>query len=73
MKAYCVKCKAETDMTGAAESDLKNGRKAIKGKCSKCGTGMFKMLGKTETATPRQDASKPTIPKPRRGPLGVRV
>lgn len=25
---------------------LKNGRKAIKGKCPACGTGMFKILGK---------------------------
>ena len=32
MKAYCVKCKAETDMADAVESVLKNGRKAIKGK-----------------------------------------
>jgi ssDNA-binding Zn-finger/Zn-ribbon topoisomerase 1 len=43
-EAYCVKCKAKTAMAGAAESVLKNGRKAIKGKCPKCGTGMFKMI-----------------------------
>jgi len=25
---------------------MKNGRKAMKGKCLDCGTGMFKILGK---------------------------
>jgi len=25
---------------------MKNGRKALKGKCSVCGTGMYKILGK---------------------------
>jgi len=67
MKAYCVKCKAETDMADAVESVLKNGRKAIKGKCPKCGTGMFKMMTKTEAA--------PTtaLKRKKSGPLRVRV
>lgn len=70
MKAYCVKCKTKTDMAGAVESVLENGRKVSKGKCAKCGTGMFKMLAtKKETATAVTVASDP---KPRRGPLGVR-
>jgi uncharacterized protein (DUF983 family) len=25
---------------------MKNGRKAMKGKCPSCGTGMFRILGK---------------------------
>lgn len=42
---YCVKCKATKTMTAAAEVTMKNGRKAMKGKCQTCGTGMYKILG----------------------------
>lgn len=31
---------------------MKNGRKAIKGKCPTCGTVMFKILGKAAGAPP---------------------
>ena len=44
-EAYCVKCKAKKPMTEAKEVEMKNGRKAIQGKCSTCGTGMYKILG----------------------------
>jgi RNase P subunit RPR2 len=43
--AYCVKCKAKHPMSDALEVTMKNGRKAVKGKCPVCGTVMFKMLG----------------------------
>ena len=42
--AYCVKCRAKTEMSDVAEVTMKNGRRALKGKCSKCGTGMYKIL-----------------------------
>jgi hypothetical protein len=42
---YCVKCKAKKTMSEAKEVTMKNGRKAMKGKCSACGTGMYKILG----------------------------
>lgn len=45
-EGYCVKCKAKREMTGATEVTLKNKRRALKGKCPTCGTGMFKILGK---------------------------
>jgi len=48
MQAYCLKCKAKKEMKDAEEVTLKNGRKAIKGKCSDCGTSMFKILGKSK-------------------------
>lgn len=44
-EGYCVKCKAKREMVDEQEVTMKNGRKAIKGKCSKCGTGMYKILG----------------------------
>src|SRR5438045_6656094 len=44
-EGYCVKCKAKKEIVDAVEEVMKNGRKAIKGKCPTCGTVMFKILG----------------------------
>lgn len=44
-QAYCVKCKAKKEMKDEKQVVMKNGRKALKGKCSSCGTGMYKILG----------------------------
>jgi RNase P subunit RPR2 len=44
-EGYCVKCKASKEIAEAVEVTMKNGRKAIKGKCPTCGTVMFKILG----------------------------
>jgi len=44
--AYCVKCKAKKEMKDAKEVTMKNKRKAMKGKCPACGTGMYRILGK---------------------------
>jgi hypothetical protein len=46
--AYCVKCKAKREMADAKEVEMKNGRKAMKGKCPTCGTGMYCILGKAK-------------------------
>lgn len=42
---YCFKCKKTVPITDAKEITMKNGRKAIKGTCGKCGTKMFKIGG----------------------------
>jgi len=44
-EGYCVKCKAKREIANGTEETMKNGRKAIKGKCPTCGTVMFKILG----------------------------
>jgi RNase P subunit RPR2 len=44
--AYCVKCKAKTEIKNPKEIIMKNGRPAITGTCSKCGTKVFKILPK---------------------------
>ena len=44
-EGYCIKCKARKEITEAVEELMKNGRKAIKGKCPTCGAVMFKILG----------------------------
>ena len=46
MEAWCVKCKAKREISEGKEVTMKNGRKAMKGKCPKCGTGMYRILGK---------------------------
>ncbi|MBU4473026.1 MAG: DUF5679 domain-containing protein [Candidatus Omnitrophica bacterium] len=45
-KGYCMKCKASKEMKDEQRVTMKNGRQAMKGKCSDCGTGMYKILGK---------------------------
>jgi hypothetical protein len=68
-QGYCVKCKAKKEIVDAVEETMKNGRKAIKGKCPTCGTVMFKILGGKASAAPAtaaatSAASEPTTPKP---------
>ena len=56
-EGYCVKCKAKKEIVNAVEEVMKNGRKAIKGKCPDCGTVMFKMLGGKGTPTAQNTPS----------------
>lgn len=51
-EGYCVKCKAKKEIVEGVEETMKNGRKAIKGKCPTCGTVMFKILGGKASQTP---------------------
>jgi len=42
---YCVKCKKKQEMKDEQKVTMKNKRLAVKGKCTDCGTGMYKILG----------------------------
>ncbi|MBI4145743.1 hypothetical protein HY489_00210 [Candidatus Woesearchaeota archaeon] len=42
----CMKCKMQVEIKDAKEVTMKNGMKALKGKCGKCGTSVFRILGK---------------------------
>ena len=48
VEGYCVKCKSKREMHEAKEVEMKGKggtkRRAMKGKCSKCGTTMFKIM-----------------------------
>ncbi len=61
-EGYCVKCKAKKEIVDAVEEVMKNGRKAIKGRCPTCGTVMFKILGgkSTPPAAVNTDAPEKT-------------
>ena len=61
-EGYCVKCKAKKEIVDAVEEVMKNGRKAIKGKCPTCGAVMFKILGGKATPAPAAPAAAPTTP-----------
>ncbi len=43
VEGYCMKCKTTREIKDAKAVKMKNGRDAIKGTCSKCGTKMFKI------------------------------
>lgn len=55
-EGYCVKCKSKREITAGVEEVMKNGRKAIKGRCPTCSTVMFKILG-GKAAPPAAPAS----------------
>ena len=44
-EAYCVKCRQKREMQNAEEVTMKNGRKAMQGKCGVCGTKLFRIMG----------------------------
>ena len=62
-EGYCVKCKAKKEIMDAVEEVMKNGRRAIKGKCPTCGTVMFKILG-GKAVTPAPTSTPPATPPP---------
>jgi hypothetical protein len=61
-EGYCFKCKAKKEIAEAVEKTMKNGRKAIKGKCPTCGVGMFKFLGGKAAAAPADAPALETAP-----------
>lgn len=60
-EGYCVKCKAKKPIAEAVEEVMKNGRKAVKGKCPTCNVVMFKILGgKAAPAAPGETPAAET-------------
>ncbi|MFQ5945523.1 MAG: DUF5679 domain-containing protein [Anaerolineae bacterium] len=43
-EGYCVKQRKKTTAVNGKEVTTKNGRRAMKGTCSECGTTMFKFI-----------------------------
>ncbi len=65
-EGYCVRCKAKKEIADSVEETMKNGRRAIKGRCPVCGTVMFKILGgkasasRPSTEPPSESALNPS-------------
>ena len=58
-EGYCVRCKAKKPIADAVEETMKNGRKAVKGKCPTCNAVMFKILGGKAVVMPEVAAPLP--------------
>jgi len=43
VEAYCVKCRAKREIRNPTKITMKNGRPAIQGTCSVCGTKVFRI------------------------------
>lgn len=43
-QAYCVKCKKKQDIKDSKIETMENGRRALKGLCSVCGTKLTRFL-----------------------------
>lgn len=69
-EGYCVKCKAKKEIADAVEEVMKNGRKAIKGRCPTCGTVMFKILGGKAAVAATPAAEKPAPAEKSGDPAG---
>jgi len=67
-EGYCVRCKAKKPIAEAVEETMKNGRKAVKGKCPTCGAVMFKILGGKSVAPAAANAPTPAASSPAPGP-----
>lgn len=68
VEGYCVKCKARKEISDGVEETMKNGRRAIKGRCATCGTVMFKILG-GKAAAPAPASAEESLPQPPPGEL----
>jgi len=64
IEAYCVKCKSKRDMKDDKRITMKNGRPAVTGICTTCGTKMFKIGGgSAKVAAKVKTASKKSVKK----------
>ncbi len=50
-EAYCVKCREKREMRDEKEVTMKNGRPALEGVCSVCGTKLFRLKSTKKAAT----------------------
>ena len=48
VEGRCMKCKKSVEIKDAKEVTMKNGMRAMKGVCGKCGTKVFRIMGKAK-------------------------
>ena len=46
VEGRCMRCKKQVEIKNGKEIVMKNKMKAMKGECPKCGTKVFRILGK---------------------------
>ncbi|MBI3537635.1 MAG: hypothetical protein HY070_08780 [Chloroflexi bacterium] len=62
--AYCVKEKAQKPMNDAKQVTLKNGKLAMQGICSSCGTKMMKFVSGKKETSPATVQNEPAMSMP---------
>ena len=69
MKSYCVKQKKQTECVPGSEQYVttKNGRNAMKCKCSECGITKFRFVKGSTTGATTPRAKKPRAKKNKKG------
>ena len=48
VEGRCMKCKMQVEMKDGKQVTMKNGMMAMKGKCPKCATSVFRIMGKAK-------------------------
>ena len=59
---YCMSCKEKKPMKNEQNTTTKNGKSAVKGQCSSCGTNMYVIKGNSPGLS-KKSSSKKTISK----------
>ena len=72
-QAYCVKCKSKRDMKNEKQITMKNGRQALSGTCSVCGTKMFRIGGGSAVVKAKQHPRVVIASKKRVGKTTVKA
>ncbi len=44
----CMKCKEQVEIKNPKDTTMKTGMNAVKGECPKCGTKVFRIVGKAK-------------------------
>jgi hypothetical protein len=52
-EGYCMRCREHREMKSIVKAAMKNGRNAVKGVCTTCGAGMYKILPSEKAAATR--------------------
>ena len=70
MKSYCVKQRKQTECVQGSEqyAKTKNGRNAVKCKCSECGITKFRFVKGSNTGSTKPKAKPKARPKTRARP-----
>jgi len=64
---YCLRCKTKRPMDNVTHVKMKNGRPAVKGKCSNCETKMFAILPSGDGAKKSSSKKSKKSKKSKRG------
>ena len=62
-EGYCAKCKAKTELIDVVEEEMRDGRRAITGKCPTCREELLRILGDEISNPPPVPVREPGAPR----------